>query len=350
MVRHRAVHAAFVALTVLALGASAAAQSGPSSSARALGVRVVLPDGTVAAPAAVSAPPATRRRSTGGATARARSSPARPRRPAPERRRRGATAEGAPPCAPSRCSAARSRRRRLREAERACVRHRRERLALGLVALGPGRPRRGGAAGPNGPLPLGDWGYAVTLGSAVVRTQPARATAASSPGCTSSSRPSTAGCRRDGDHGRLRRGGRERVQAETARRHRRLRRRPRTAGRGRGPAAAAVHAPQVPPTVKPSPPNVKPKLTAGRLRLPGLRARVLLGQLRRPADDHLAPRRRHLRPAGRADPGRRRRDALPRRLERRRRQPLSGSATARGTSSTTPTSRPSRRSRRRGRR
>ena len=57
MVRNRVVHAAFVALTVLALGASAAAQSIPSSSARALGVRVLLPDGTVAASAAVSSPP-----------------------------------------------------------------------------------------------------------------------------------------------------------------------------------------------------------------------------------------------------------------------------------------------------
>ena len=57
MVRNRVVHAAFVALTVLALGASAAAQSIPSSSARALGVRVLLPDGRVASSAAVSAPP-----------------------------------------------------------------------------------------------------------------------------------------------------------------------------------------------------------------------------------------------------------------------------------------------------
>ena len=45
MVSHRVVQAAFVALAVLVLGASAAAQSAPSSSARAFGIRVVLPDG-----------------------------------------------------------------------------------------------------------------------------------------------------------------------------------------------------------------------------------------------------------------------------------------------------------------
>ena len=46
MVSHRVVQAAFVALAILALGASAAAQSAPSSSAAAFGVRVVLPNGT----------------------------------------------------------------------------------------------------------------------------------------------------------------------------------------------------------------------------------------------------------------------------------------------------------------
>ena len=57
MVRHRFVQAAIVALAVLALGSTAAAQSAPSSSARAFGVRVVLPDGTVASSASVAAPP-----------------------------------------------------------------------------------------------------------------------------------------------------------------------------------------------------------------------------------------------------------------------------------------------------
>ncbi len=57
MVSHRLVQAALVALAILALGAPAAAQSGPNASAGAFGVRVVLPNGTVAAAAPVSAPP-----------------------------------------------------------------------------------------------------------------------------------------------------------------------------------------------------------------------------------------------------------------------------------------------------
>jgi murein DD-endopeptidase MepM/ murein hydrolase activator NlpD len=57
MVSHRVVLASFVALAVLVLGSSAAAQGAPSSSSRAYGIRVVLPDGTVAVSASVSAPP-----------------------------------------------------------------------------------------------------------------------------------------------------------------------------------------------------------------------------------------------------------------------------------------------------
>ncbi len=57
MVSHRVVQAAFVALAILALGASAAAQSAPSSSAAAFGVRVVLPGGPAATSASVAAPP-----------------------------------------------------------------------------------------------------------------------------------------------------------------------------------------------------------------------------------------------------------------------------------------------------
>jgi hypothetical protein len=57
MVSSRVAQAAFVALAVLALGASAAAQSVPTSSSRAFGVRVALPDGTVASSGGVSAPP-----------------------------------------------------------------------------------------------------------------------------------------------------------------------------------------------------------------------------------------------------------------------------------------------------
>lgn len=57
MVSHRVVLAAFVALAVLALGSAAAAQGVPTSSARAYGIRVVLPDGTVVVSASVAAPP-----------------------------------------------------------------------------------------------------------------------------------------------------------------------------------------------------------------------------------------------------------------------------------------------------
>jgi murein DD-endopeptidase MepM/ murein hydrolase activator NlpD len=57
MVSHRVVPAAFVALALLVLGASAAAQSTPRSSAQAFGIRVVLPDGSAASSSAVSAPP-----------------------------------------------------------------------------------------------------------------------------------------------------------------------------------------------------------------------------------------------------------------------------------------------------
>jgi hypothetical protein len=65
MVSSRVVQAAFVALAVLALGASAAAQSVPTSSARAFGVRVALPDGTVASSGGVTAPPRDRATANG---------------------------------------------------------------------------------------------------------------------------------------------------------------------------------------------------------------------------------------------------------------------------------------------
>ena len=68
MVSHRVVQAAVVALTVLALGASAAAQSTPNSSARAIGVRVVLPDGKGGVVASVTAPPADSATRVGGWT------------------------------------------------------------------------------------------------------------------------------------------------------------------------------------------------------------------------------------------------------------------------------------------
>ena len=61
-----------------------------------------------------------------------------------------------------------------------------------------------------------------------------------------------------------------------------------------------------------------------RLRLPGLRAGLVFGHVRRlprRRPRELAPRRRHLRAARSADPGLLGRDRLLRRLERRRRQP-----------------------------
>jgi murein DD-endopeptidase MepM/ murein hydrolase activator NlpD len=56
-VAQRVLHAAIVAVVVLAVGAPAAAQSGPAASSRATGVRVVLPDGDGGSAAGVSAPP-----------------------------------------------------------------------------------------------------------------------------------------------------------------------------------------------------------------------------------------------------------------------------------------------------
>ncbi len=58
-----------------------------------------------------------------------------------------------------------------------------------------------------------------------------------------------------------------------------------------------------------------------RLRLPDRRRGVLLGELRRAPDDDLAPRDRHLRHARDTARGCRRRPALQRRVERRRREP-----------------------------
>jgi hypothetical protein len=56
-VAHRVLNAAIVAAVVLAAGAPAAAQSGPAASARATGVRVVVPGGEGGTAAGVAAPP-----------------------------------------------------------------------------------------------------------------------------------------------------------------------------------------------------------------------------------------------------------------------------------------------------
>jgi hypothetical protein len=57
LVAHRVVYVTILALGVLLLGGSAAAQSAPAASSSAYGVRVVLPGGTGKSAAAVSAPP-----------------------------------------------------------------------------------------------------------------------------------------------------------------------------------------------------------------------------------------------------------------------------------------------------
>jgi hypothetical protein len=62
MVAHRVVYVTILALGVLVLGGSAAAQSAPAASSSAFGVRVVLPGGAGQTAGAVSAPP------RGGAT------------------------------------------------------------------------------------------------------------------------------------------------------------------------------------------------------------------------------------------------------------------------------------------
>ena len=54
---HRVINAAILAVVVLAVGAPAGAQSGPNASARATGVRVVLPGGEGGTAAGVAAPP-----------------------------------------------------------------------------------------------------------------------------------------------------------------------------------------------------------------------------------------------------------------------------------------------------
>ncbi|MGH3040790.1 MAG: choice-of-anchor P family protein, partial [Gaiellaceae bacterium] len=170
--RHRAVHAAIVALAVLALGASAAAQGGPASSARAIGVRVVLPDGTVAAAAAVNAPP------RGGASldgwsygdgavvTGSISTSAR-------------TGAGSGSATANGSASVRSVSLFGGEVTAGAVSVQADARAAGSGASGSLSPSSvsdlvvlGQAAGAsaNGRVPLGDWGYAVMLEQAVVRT------------------------------------------------------------------------------------------------------------------------------------------------------------------------------------
>ena len=176
MVSHRVVQAALVVLAVLSLGASAAAQSAPSSSARAFGIRVVLPGGAVASSASVSAPP--RRNATldgwsyadGAVVSGWTSTAARTSTSAA-----GSTAGGS-------------------ATVRSVSLFGGEVTVDGVFVKGSARASGSGAngdlsasslsnlvvlgesvrAGANARIPLGDWGYAVTLERAVVRSRGAR--------------------------------------------------------------------------------------------------------------------------------------------------------------------------------
>ncbi len=173
MVSHRVVQAAFVALAVLGLGASAAAQGAPSSSAAAFGIRVVLPNGAGASSASVSAPP--RRSATldgwsyadGAVTSGGISTTAR-------------TAAGASGSTAGGSASVRSVSLFGGEVTVDGVFVEGSARASGTGANGDltasslsnlvvlGEPVR---AGQNARVPLGDWGYAITLEKAVVRSR-----------------------------------------------------------------------------------------------------------------------------------------------------------------------------------
>jgi len=262
VVSSRLVQAALVAVAVLALGASAAAQSLPSSSSRAFGIRVLAPDGAVAASAPVSAPP--RSSATvegwtygegavvsGWTSAAARSAAGAP----------GATATGS--------SSVRSVSLFggeitvdgvfMRASARASATGASGDLSASslsnLVVLG--EPVR---AAQNGRVTLGDWGYAVTLERAVVRKQ----------GSRRGYRGFVTGLHvvLTADHGGLPAGTEIMVgYAEAAASAPRPKPAPPPAPPPPSPAPPSNEpvppsTPQVPPSVKPPPPDVKPKLTA----------------------------------------------------------------------------------------
>ena len=259
MVSHRVVQAALVSLAVLVLGASAAAQSAPSSSARAFGIRVVLPGGAVASSAAVSAPP--RRNATlegwsyadGAVVSGWTSIAARSAAGAA-----GSTAGGS--------ASVRSVSLFGGEVTVDGVFVKSSARASGdgadgdlsasslsnLVVLG--EPVRAGA---NARISLGDWGYAVTLERAVVRSRGGR------PGyrgfVTGLHVVLTAA------HGGLPAGTEIMVgYAEAAASAPKPKPAPPAQPPDDGPAKEPLppSAPQVPSTVRPPPPDIEPKLTA----------------------------------------------------------------------------------------
>ena len=196
------------------------------------------------------------------------------------------------------------------------------------------------AATPNAKITLGDWGYAIALEQAVTDQNTTQ---------RRGHRGFVVGLHvhLTADHGGLPAGTEIFIgyaeAAATAPKASRIRRR---ALRLRARRDPHDHEPAPPPAGAPPRASSGAESAAGgpaapdrrRLRLPGLRAGLVLGRLRgRPRRHGLAPRQRHLRAARRAGPRGHGRDTLPRRLEHRSAATASGSATCRGTSSTTPT-------------
>jgi hypothetical protein len=257
MVRFRAVHATLVALAVLALCASAAAQSAPSSSARAFGIRVLLPDGTVASSAPVSSPPRNSATVDGwsygeGAVVSGWTSTAA---------RSGAGAEGS---TANGSASVRSVSLFGGEITVDGVLMRASARASGSGASGDlsasslsnlvvlGEPVQ---AGQNGRVALGDWGYAITLEKAVVRKQ----------GSLRGYRGFVTGLHvvLTAAHGGLPAGTEIMVgYAEAAASAPRPKPAPPPPPVQPSNEPVPPSTPQVPPSVKPPPPNVTPKLTA----------------------------------------------------------------------------------------
>jgi Peptidase family M23 len=260
VVSSRLVHAALVALAVLALGSSAAAQSLPSSSARAFGIRVLLPDGTVAASAPVSAPP---RKSatiegwsygddavvTGWTSTAARSAAGAP----------GSTATGTSSIRAVSLFAGEITvdgvfmTARARASGKGASGDLSASSLSNLVVLG--EPVR---AAQNARVTLGDWGYAITLERAVVRKK----------GALRGYRGFVTGLHvvLTAEHGGLPAGTEIMVgYAEAAATAPKPKPTPAPPPSSPSPPAKEPVSPSTPqpaPSVQPSPPQVKPKLTA----------------------------------------------------------------------------------------
>jgi murein DD-endopeptidase MepM/ murein hydrolase activator NlpD len=259
MVSHRLVQAALVVLAVLALGSAAAAQSPPNSSAQAFGVRVLLPGGSAASSASVAAPPRSSATLDGwsyadGAIVTGWTATAA----------RGTSASGGSTAVGSASVRSVSLFGGEVTADGVFVKGSAHASGTGangdlsasslsnLVVLG--EPVR---AGVNARVPLGDWGYAVTLERAVVRSRGARY----------GYRGFVTGLHvvLTRAHGGLPAGTEIMVgYAEAAASAPKPKPAPPPPSDG-GPAKEPVPSstPQVPPTVQTPPPDVDPKLTSG---------------------------------------------------------------------------------------